>query len=104
MPGRQQTKRMKPALLDKVEAAIVILREGDEVVSFTAVARAMGVARSTLYRNPGVRRLVAAAKQKVEVEGGDIISLRSVLAEIRHSLDEVKQSLDYLVERHRGAG
>jgi len=95
---------MKPALLDKVEAAIVILREGDEVVSFTAVARAMGVARSTLYRNPGVRRLVAAAKQKVEVEGGDIISLRSVLAEIRHSLDEVKQSLDYLVERHRGAG
>jgi len=103
MPHRQQTKRTKPALLDKVEAAIVILREGDEAVTFPAVARAVGVARSTLYRNPGVRGLVAVAKQKAAVEGADIISLRSVLEQIRHSLDEVKQSLDYLVERHRDA-
>ncbi len=103
MPDRQQTKRTKLALLDMVQAAIAVLHEGNEEVTFPSVARAVGVARSTLYRNPGVRVLVAAAKQKVTVEGADIISLRSVLAEIRHSLDEVKQSLDYLVERHRGA-
>lgn len=100
MPDQQQTKRTKPALLDKVQAAIAVLHENEEQVTFPAVARTVGVARSTLYRNPGVRGLVAAAKQKVAVEGADIISLRSVLAEIRQSLDEVKQSLDYLVERH----
>ncbi|MDP2954538.1 MAG: DUF6262 family protein [Chloroflexota bacterium] len=103
MPDQQQTKRTKPALLDKVQAAIAVLHEGDEEVTFPAIAHAVGVARSTLYRNPSVRGLVAAAKQKVEVEGADIISLRSILEQIRHSLDEVKQILDCLVERHRGA-
>lgn len=104
MPDRQQTKRTKPALLDKVQEAITTLHEGGDEITFLAIADAVGVARSTLYRNPKARGLVATAKQKVAVEGADIIGLRSDVAQIRRSLKDVKQSLDYLVERHQGTG
>ncbi len=100
MLDRQQTQRTDPALLDKVQEAIAVLHERGAPITFPAVARAVGVARSTLYRNPSARGLVAAAKHKVAVEGAELISLRKDLALIRHALEEVKQSVDYLVQRH----
>jgi len=47
--------------LDKVQEAIAGLHECGAPITFPAVARAVGVARSTLYRNPSARVLVTAA-------------------------------------------
>jgi predicted DNA-binding transcriptional regulator YafY len=101
MTDRQQTKRAKDELIARVEAAIASLRKAARNVTFPALADELHVARSTLYRNIVVRQLIAAAKQKVQVDAADIVVMRNTIADIHSSIKEVNEKLDMLVTATR---
>jgi hypothetical protein len=63
MLEKQKTKREKPSLIEAVDRAIEKMTEAKEEVDFLSVARKIGVARSTLYRNTVVREHIAAARE-----------------------------------------
>jgi len=63
MQEKQRTKREKPSLVEAVDRAIEEMTEAKEEVDFLSVARKIGVARSTLYRNTVAREHIAAARE-----------------------------------------
>ncbi|MFP4482984.1 MAG: DUF6262 family protein [Thermovirgaceae bacterium] len=63
MQEKQRTKREKPSLVEAVDKAIEEMTEAKEEVDFLSVARKIGVARSTLYRNTVAREHIAAARE-----------------------------------------
>lgn len=63
MQEKQRTKREKPSLVDAVDKAIEEMTKGKEEVDFLSVAKKIGVARSTLYRNTIAREHIAAARE-----------------------------------------
>lgn len=52
--------------LNKVERACTDLARDGRPVTFTAIATATGLSRSTLYRNPSLRALVEHHKQRTD--------------------------------------
>lgn len=63
MLEKQKTKREKPSLIEAVDRAIEKMTEAKEEIDFLSVARKIGVARSTLYRNTVVREHIVAARE-----------------------------------------
>jgi hypothetical protein len=63
MREKQRTKREKPSLVEAVDRVIEEMTEAKEEVDFLSVARKIGVARSTLYRNTVAREHISAARE-----------------------------------------
>jgi hypothetical protein len=80
-------------LTTRVETALRDLTEADQVVTFTAVAERVGVARATLYRNPTLRALV----DQHRLNQIDTRSLSGMSAEIAH----LRTALEAIADRVR---
>jgi hypothetical protein len=55
---------MKQTLADQVDHTCQELTRRQMPITFAAVAESLGISRSTLYRNPGLRALVDASRQR----------------------------------------
>lgn len=98
MVDKQLTKTSNPELLEKVRRAVSSLVETQQDITFDTVARLVGVARSTLYRNPAVRQLIMTAKSP-GVQENDIAVFKEELSKIRQILDEISRNLEHLVHQ-----
>ena len=101
MVDKQVTQRVKQELIEQVQEALEKLSLQGKEISYVSLARELGVARSTLYRNEPVRHLVTAAKQYLTVKASDILSLKHEVTELRRVLEGVKARLDELVSRKK---
>ena len=75
-------------ILNRVERACVQLRQDGKKVTFTAVADATGIGRTTLYRNPDLRAVIdqhrhhAAASDTLTGLTDELATLRTVIEAI----------------------
>jgi hypothetical protein len=56
-------------ILNRVERACAQLRQDGQPVTFTAVATATGVGRTTLYRNPDLRAVIDQHRHQAATSG-----------------------------------
>ena len=77
-----------PSVLNDVERACVQLRRDGAPVTFTAVAAATGIARSTLYRNPAFRALINEHRHR-DATNGTLTGLTDEIATLRTVVDEL---------------
>jgi ClpP class serine protease len=72
--------------LNRVERACVELRQDGEDVTFTAVATRTGLGRSTLYRDPLIRAVIAEHRHRTATSG-TVAGLTDEIATLRTALD-----------------
>lgn len=94
MEERRFTRKEKRSLIQMVEEAIAAVRESGQRVDFPAVAREVGVTRSTLYRNKTVRDMVSAAREDERMSSNLLSALRADIEALRARLEEVEKRLD----------
>ena len=81
--------------LNRVERACSDLRRNGQNVTFTAVAAATGIGRTTLYRDPTVRATIEEHRRRT-VTGGTLAGLTEEIATLRATVD----TLATRVRRH----
>ena len=81
--------------LNRVERACVELHRDGHDVTFTAVAARTGLGRSTLYRDPTIRAVIAEHRQRTAT-GGTVAGLTDEIATLRTTLDVLAER----VRRH----
>ncbi|ADE56184.1 DUF6262 family protein [Aminobacterium colombiense] len=91
LSDKQTTKKERKELIEAVHTALEELLMSQQHIDFKAVARKLGIARSTLYRNPIVREEIAAAREKSRVSS---ISLPQLQEEIRLLKERVQKLED----------
>ncbi len=81
--------------LNRVERACADLRRDGHDVTFTAVAAATGLGRTTLYRDPTIRAAIEEHRRRT-VTGGTLAGLTEEIATLRATVD----ALAARVRRH----
>jgi hypothetical protein len=81
--------------LNRVERACTQLRHDGKDVTFTAVAAATGLGRSTLYRDPTIRAVIAEHRHHTATSG-TLPALTDQIATLRAALDALAER----VRRH----
>jgi hypothetical protein len=74
--------------LNAVERACTDLARDGRPVTFTEIAAATGLSRSTLYRNPALRALVEHHKQAA---GGPLAALTDEIATLRAAVSALAE-------------
>ena len=82
-------------ILNRVERACAQLRQDGRPVTFTAVATATGVGRTTLYRNPDLRTII----EEHRARGREAHTLTGLTTEIAH-LRAALEAIAATVRRH----
>lgn len=80
--------------LNKIERACADLARTGEPLTIAAVAEHAGIARSTIYRNPGIRAIIEHHRQAAP--DGPITAITDELATLRATV----QALANTVRRH----
>lgn len=90
-------KRSGSDLLDRVRDALAELSTLGVRISFPMVADAVGVAKSTLYRNPEATRLIEAAREaslglprRQDADASELESLRQELAALQRENEQLR--------------
>lgn len=81
--------------LNRVERACTQLHHDGRPVTFTAVAAATGLGRTTLYRDPAIRALVEEHRHRAAT-GGTLQGLTDEIATLRAAVDALAER----VRRH----
>jgi len=81
--------------LNRVERACNDLRRAGHDVTFTAVAAATGLGRTTLYRDPAIRAAIEEHRRRT-VTGGTLAGLTEEIATLRTAVDALAER----VRRH----
>lgn len=97
MVDKQQSKHANAELVEKVEQALAVVRKTGERVTFAALAQTVGVARSTLHRDPAARQLILSAKLEQATADSESVIACSRHSQIMRVLEEIKQQLAILV-------
>jgi Family of unknown function (DUF6262) len=84
-----------PETLAKVEQTCAVLRQDGEPVTFTTVASAAGISRTTLYRDPTLRMVV----EEQRTHRHDPRTMSGLVSEIGH-LRTAVEALAARVRRH----
>lgn len=74
--------------LNAVERACTDLARDGQPVTFTAIATATGLSRSTLYRNPALRALVEHHKQRPD---GPMTAITDEIATLRAAVSSLAE-------------
>ena len=82
------TPQTAQSVLNDVERACVQLRRDSQPVTFTAIAAATGIARSTLYRNTAIRALINEQRHR-DAASGTLTGLTDEIATLRTIIDEL---------------
>ena len=75
-------------ILNRVERACAQLRQDGQPVTFTAVATATGVGRTTLYRNPDLRAVVDQHRHQAATSG-TLTGLSDEIATLRIAVEAI---------------
>ena len=75
-------------ILNRVERACAQLRQDGQPVTFTAVATATGVGRTTLYRNPDLRAVVDQHRHQAPTSG-TLTGLTDEIATLRIAVEAI---------------
>lgn len=81
--------------LNRVERACAALHHDGQPVTFTAVAARTGLGRTTLYRNPTLRAVIAERRHRA-ANSGTLAGLTDEIATLHTALD----ALATRVRRH----
>ena len=95
------TKKEKRSLIRAVDQTIKKLENNNWEISFSTVAREIGVARSTLYRNPTARKKIEKARRKKELAIDNealIYELKGEIKEIKNKMDRLENKFDLILE------
>ncbi len=87
---KQITKNERKELINSVEEAIQTLTEEGKKVDFSEVASKLGVARSTLYRNPTVRSKIISARNEMKTRGDILLDLEKRLYMMENKLEKIE--------------
>jgi hypothetical protein len=101
MHEKQRTRYEKPSLIEAVDRAIEEMTEASEEVDFISVARRIGVARSTLYRNTIVREHIAAAREKQRLSLNTQWKLTSEVESLKQRVEVLEREVESL-KKHSG--
>jgi hypothetical protein len=86
-------------ILNRVERACAQLRQDGKKVTFTAVADATGVGRTTLYRNPDLRAVIDQHRHHAAASGtltgltDELATLRTVIEAIADQVRKHEEQL-----------
>ena len=86
--------------LNRVERACAQLHRDGHEVTFTAVAAATGLGRSTLYRDPTIREVIAEHRLRT-ASGGTITSLTDEIATLRATVNALAERVRHHEEQLR---
>ena len=75
-------------ILNRVERACTQLRQDGRPVTFTAVATATGVGRTTLYRNPDLRAVIDQHRHQAATSG-TLTGLTDEIATLRIAVEAI---------------
>jgi hypothetical protein len=75
-------------ILNRVERACAQLRQDGQPVTFTAVATATGVGRTTLYRNPDLRAVIDQHRHQAATSG-TLTGLTDEIATLRIAVEAI---------------
>lgn len=81
--------------LHQVERACADLRRDGRDVTFTAIATATGLGRTTLYRDPAIRAVIEEHRRRT-LTGGTLAGLTEEIATLHAALDALAER----VRRH----
>jgi hypothetical protein len=81
--------------LNRVERACAELRRDGHDVTFTAIAAATGLGRTTLYRDPAIRAAIEEQRRRT-VTGGTLAGLTEEIATLHATVDALAER----VRRH----
>lgn len=93
--------------LNRVERACVELHHDGKDVTFTAVAAATGLGRTTLYRDPTIRAVIEEHRHRTTTSGtvagltDEIATLRTALAALAERVRKHEEQLRRLEPRKR---
>jgi len=91
-------KRGKQSLFDAVKVAIDEMKAAGQDVDFQSVARKLGVARSTLYRNALVRELVEKARTEKRGRVVPYSDLIVVVEDLKRRVEELERKVQGVSE------
>jgi len=103
---KQMTKNERKELINSVEKAIDTLISEGKKIDFSEVASKLGVARSTLYRNPTVRSKIISARNEMKTRGDILLDLENRLYFLENKLLGIESALKenqrklYELEKH----
>ena len=86
-------------ILNRVERACAGLRQDGQPVTFTAIATATGIGRTTLYRNPDLRAVIDQHRHHAATSGtltglnDDIATLRTAVEAIADRVRKHEEQL-----------
>nr|WP_169311618.1 DUF6262 family protein [Thermovirga lienii] len=92
-------KRGKQGLFDAVKVAIDEMKASGQDVDFQSVARKLGVARSTLYRNSLVRELVEKARTEKRGKVVPYSDLITVVEDLKRRVEELERKVQELSDK-----
>lgn len=101
MTKRKVTQKEKANLINATERAIQELNESGEKIDFQAVARKLGVARSTLYRNQTVYSLIANARNNQFLVSDPINHFQREIEGIKGRLDVLEEKVALILEEEK---
>ncbi|MFO7882336.1 MAG: DUF6262 family protein [Kosmotogaceae bacterium] len=90
---KQMTKNERKELINSVEKAIETLTREGRKVDFSEIALKLGVARSTLYRNPTVRSKIISARNEMKTRGDILLDLENKLYTLENRLLGIETAL-----------
>ncbi len=86
--------------LNRVERACAELRRDGHDVTFTAVAAATGLGRTTLYRDPTIRAAIEEHRRRT-LTGGTLAGLTEEIATLQATVDALAERARRHEERLR---
>lgn len=86
--------------LNRVERACAELRRDGHHVTFTAVAAATGLGRTTLYRDPTIRAAIEEHRRRT-LTGGTLAGLTEEIATLQATVDALAERVRRHEERLR---
>jgi septal ring factor EnvC (AmiA/AmiB activator) len=90
---KQMTKNERKELINSVEKTIETLTREGKKIDFSEVASKLGVARSTLYRNPTVRSKIISARNEMKTRGDILLDLEKSLYSLENKLLVIETAL-----------
>jgi septal ring factor EnvC (AmiA/AmiB activator) len=90
---KQMTKNERKELINSVEKTIETLTREGKKIDFSEVASKLGVARSTLYRNPTVRSKIISARNEMKTRGDILLDLENRLYSMENKLLGIETAL-----------
>lgn len=93
MSKKQYTKKEKATLIKAVEKALLDLEEEGMRIDFQIMARRLGTARSTLYRNPTVRRIITEARDRQELSSNYLYQLQEEMNNLRYRVSLLEEAV-----------